>query len=69
MLHIEPRYLIGNDFYKTDPNRTYRCIGYGQAPDNNANYVVGTHWDQASNRTTVETFLFKEITFVGKASQ
>jgi len=69
MLHINLAALEGQSFYTAiDSNTHYECIGYGQDPTSAANYVVGSRWDQASNRCTVRTFLFKEVTFIGKIS-
>jgi len=66
MLNINTKTLEGSSFTVRDPNITYTCIGYGQDPTSAANYVVGITWDQANNRTSIKTFLFKEVTFVGK---
>lgn len=67
MLHIDPSTIIGQCFVgNMDANCQYLCIGYGQDPTSAANYVVGEHWDQASNRTSIKTFLFKEVKFIGK---
>jgi len=67
MLHIDPNTIIGQCFVtQIDANTQFLCIGYGQDPTSAANYVVGEHWDQASNRTSIKTFLFKEVKFMGK---
>jgi len=68
MLYINTKSIEGQTFYKSDPNVSYTCIGYGQSPETGSNYVVGTSWDQASNRTTISTFLLKDITFIGQLS-
>lgn len=66
MLSISAASIIGQSFTVRDPNINYLCIGYGQDPTSAANYVVGELWDQASNRTQIRTFLFKEVTFIGQ---
>lgn len=68
MLNIDTKsvLVIGAGFYKTDPHMTYICIGYGQDPTSGANYIVGKEFDSTNNRTTIKTFLFREVTFVGQ---
>jgi hypothetical protein len=68
MLHINLAALEGQSFVGTgvDTTTEYVCIGYGQSPSDGANYIVGQTWDQASNRTIIQTFLFKNLRFIGK---
>ena len=66
MLIINEATIIGQCFTVTDPNNHYVCIGYGQDPASAANYVVGECWDQTNNRTDIKTYLFKNVTFIGK---
>jgi len=68
MLNINTKAVEGKTFYKNnDQSLTeHTCIGVGQAPDTGANYVVGVAWDQANNRSKVDTFLLKDITWVGQ---
>jgi hypothetical protein len=65
MLYIDP-IVIGQKFYKNDPDIIYTCVGYGQDPTSAANYVIGQLWNQTDNRTKVSTHLFKEVTFMGQ---
>ena len=66
MLSINTKTLEGAQFTVRDPNIIYTCIGYGQDPTSAANYVVGTIWDQSNNRTSIKTFLLKEVVFIGQ---
>jgi hypothetical protein len=69
MLHIELDKIKGATFNSPhDPKIVYTTVGYGQNPESGADYVVGVEWDQASNRTSIRTFLFKDVKFNGNVS-
>lgn len=66
MLHIFPNQLEGKKFQLVngpDTTSEFTCIGYAS---NDTFLVVGSLWDQASNRTIVKTFKFQDVRFVGK---
>jgi hypothetical protein len=63
MLHIDPKFIVGKKFVGFDKNTEYTCVGYAA---NETFLVVGALWDQASNRFTLKTFKFQDVTFVGK---
>jgi hypothetical protein len=63
MLHITPTAIEGKKFVGFDKNTEYTCIGYAA---NETFLVVGALWDQASNRFTIKTFKFQDVTFIGK---
>lgn len=63
MIHISPAALEGKTFVGLDKNIEYTCIGYAT---NDALLVIGALWDQASNRFTLKTFKFQDVTFIGK---
>jgi len=58
--------IIGHEFkHDMDPNAQFICIGYSQSPGQ-PHLIIGSTWDQASNRTRINTFKFGEIKFVGQ---
>lgn len=67
MFELNNKSIVGQQFHKTaDPNVVFTCIGYGQHPTTGAMFFAGTSWDQQNNRSKVDTFLLKDVTFVGK---
>lgn len=66
MLNIQEKSIIGAEFYtKLDSNTIYTCIGYGQNPSSGAMFFIGTVWDSTNNRSRVDSFLLKDVTFKG----
>lgn len=50
----------------SDPgNLEWTCVGYGQDPKSGVNYIVGTTFDSTNNRSRLNTFLIKDVTFKG----
>jgi len=76
MLQVDLKYFIGKQYYKSDPNLTYVCVGVGQSPDTGANYVVGALVENSANpqsasptQSSVRTDLLKDVTFIGDITQ
>jgi hypothetical protein len=68
MLQIEFEKLKGKTFTDNLGNK-FICIGYGQAPDTGANYVVGAIYDQQRNDTMLKSALIKDVKFEGNLLQ
>lgn len=67
MLSINSKTIEGQKFFKNgDTAIEYTCVGYGQNPSSGAMFIVGSSWDQQNNRSRIDTFLFKEVAFVGQ---
>ena len=67
MLSINQIVLDGAQFPSpNDSSIIYTSIGFGQDPTSGANYIVGVEWDAVSNKTSIRTFLLKDVKFVGK---
>lgn len=62
----DPQTTLLREQYESPNGVTYTCIGYGENPSTGALYVIGSVWDQTSNRTTISTHLLKEVKFIGK---
>lgn len=65
MLFIDPKFIVGQKFVPVNSVAPVEvtCIGYAQ---NDTFLLVGTTWDQASNRTVIKTYKMTEVSFVGK---
>lgn len=62
MININSKAIEGLKFTALDPNTEYTCVGYAS---NETFLIVGAHWDQASNRTTLKTFKLQDVKFMG----
>lgn len=70
MLNITIKTLEGQLFTtQLDPNQTeWTCVGYGQDPKAGVCYIVGTTFDSVNNRSRLNTFLFKDVSFKGQVT-
>jgi hypothetical protein len=63
MLHIDPKYIVGEKFTtQLDPNTELTCVGYAS---NDTFLVVGAFFDAPNNRTCLKTFKFQDVKFKG----
>jgi hypothetical protein len=62
MLQMNPK-LIGQYFYPNiDPTTKWTCQGFA---DTGTLVIIGSTWDQASNRSRLNTFKIVDVKFEG----